>query len=248
MDALDAIKFNLIDGLEHSSMPNYIGTCVKCRKPIGGDHADGMSFMRDGIKTYYHRTCFTCNICQKDIGDGTFFLHEANPVCVSCYDNQICGFCDVCGKSMSNGVIIQAASKKYHPECFKCVNCDTGVRDQYYERNGNVFCENCYYDAYIPLCFKCNKKIAPETDGKLTVVEWQDRQFHQKCFSCDNCGTPFDDLKALTYNKHLYCDNCYSVVNKPAPKEETASQPSTPLGNAPRMPLPAIGNNGTVST
>lgn len=174
-------------------------------------------------------------------------MHEKQPVCGDCYDNQICGFCDVCSKSMSNGVILQAGSKKYHPECFKCVNCDVGVRDQYYERNGSVFCEKCYYDAYIPLCYKCNLKIAPDFEGRLTVVEWQDRQFHQGCFSCDSCSTPFDDLKALNYNNNLYCDSCYNKVVQTKSSTQASNKSSTqspttsklPVQDLPRVPPPS---------
>ncbi|KAI9008190.1 hypothetical protein BC832DRAFT_553329 [Gaertneriomyces semiglobifer] len=210
---MNSLNQDLSMSMEHS---DFKGHCEVCHEPVLNDTGPGVSYTRDGIQHAFHRKCFNCNECKNMISDGSFFFHQNDDgveaaVCRTCWEERIMGICEGCGQSLvkSGGEVVKVGEgKKYHANCFTCSQCHSPLT-RYFQKDSSLFCRSCYESAYSPSCSRCNALITPEEDGKITMVEWKDRKFHQACFNCKQCGKAFEDLKALHHQGELYCKECY---------------------------------------
>jgi hypothetical protein len=71
------------------------------------------------------------------------------------------------GESIKCGVlkVVTALGKTWHPEHFCCAHCrkELGSKN-FYEREGQPYCEDDYHQLYSPRCAYCN---GPILDVKL---------------------------------------------------------------------------------
>ncbi|KAJ3014534.1 hypothetical protein HKX48_005096 [Thoreauomyces humboldtii] len=194
---------------------DFNGHCEACSEPVLNDTGPGISYTQEGIQHAYHRHCFKCEQCQTPIKDTSFFMHETKPHCQKCYEDHVLGQCGKCGKGLAGTPITKAGDRKFHPSCFTCSKCNNELQTRYFEKDGQWFCRGCYENQFVPDCSGCGQKILPDAESsKISMVQWQDKTYHQKCFACRDCNQPFNDLKALHHKKELYCQECYFKVIK----------------------------------
>lgn len=69
------------------------------------------------------------------------------------------GCCNACEKPIV-GQVITALGKTWHPEHFTCNHCnqELGTRN-FFERDGNPYCEPDYHNLFSPRCAYCNGAI-----------------------------------------------------------------------------------------
>lgn len=74
------------------------------------------------------------------------------------------GCCSACDKPIV-GQVITALGKTWHPEHFTCTHCtqELGTRN-FFERDGNPYCEIDYHNLFSPRCAYCNGPILDVID------------------------------------------------------------------------------------
>lgn len=77
------------------------------------------------------------------------------------------GCCNACDKPIV-GQVITALGKTWHPEHFTCNHCnqELGTRN-FFERDGNPYCEADYHNLFSPRCAYCNGPILDVTPQLL---------------------------------------------------------------------------------
>lgn len=54
--------------------------------------------------------------------------------------------------------VFTALNKSWHPECFKCEECDTPIESQYKMKGNNAYHMNCAVES----CYVCKKSLSGE--------------------------------------------------------------------------------------
>ena len=69
------------------------------------------------------------------------------------------GCCSACDKPIV-GQVITALGKTWHPEHFTCTHCtqELGTKN-FFERDGQPYCETDYHNLFSPRCAYCNGPI-----------------------------------------------------------------------------------------
>ncbi|KAL1960559.1 hypothetical protein VTO42DRAFT_7138 [Malbranchea cinnamomea] len=126
--------------------------CRGCGEKITGksvSSADGRLTGR------YHKACFVCNVCRSPFQTADFYILNDNPYCAQHYHQLNGSLCSACNTgiegpclqteepetNVDNNSSNPGACKKYHPDCFKCRTCRVILRGDYFEWEGNVYCE-----------------------------------------------------------------------------------------------------------
>nr|XP_025123296.1 paxillin isoform X2 [Bubalus bubalis] len=113
------------------------------------------------------------------------------------------GVCGACKKPIA-GQVVTAMGKTWHPEHFVCTHCQEEIGSRnFFERDGQPYCEKDYHNLFSPRCYYCNgpildgstRKMARPTAARITLT----------------CSRP-------------------SVAAAPGPSWRTTSRPSTPSG------------------
>lgn len=75
------------------------------------------------------------------------------------------GCCNACEKPIV-GQVITALGKTWHPEHFTCNHCgqELGTRN-FFERDGQPYCEQDYHNLFSPRCAYCNGAILDVRGG-----------------------------------------------------------------------------------
>jgi paxillin len=113
------------------------------------------------------------------------------------------GFCSGCDKPIV-GQVITALGKQWHPEHFTCNHCnqELGTRN-FFERDGNPYCEPDYHNLFSPRCAYCNAAIL---DKCVTAL---DKTWHTEHFFCSQCGKQFGDEGFHERDGKPYCRKDY---------------------------------------
>ncbi|CRL02588.1 CLUMA_CG015798, isoform B [Clunio marinus] len=113
------------------------------------------------------------------------------------------GCCSACDKPIV-GQVITALAKTWHPEHFTCNHCnqELGTRN-FFERDGNPYCEADYHNLFSPRCAYCN---GPILDKCVTAL---DKTWHTEHFFCAQCGQQFGDDGFHERDGKPYCRNDY---------------------------------------
>ncbi|CAO1368440.1 unnamed protein product [Diamesa hyperborea] len=113
------------------------------------------------------------------------------------------GCCNACDKPIV-GQVITALGKTWHPEHFTCNHCnqELGTRN-FFERDGNPYCEADYHNLFSPRCAYCN---GPILDKCVTALE---KTWHTEHFFCAQCGQQFGDEGFHERDGKAYCRNDY---------------------------------------
>lgn len=138
------------------SRPRPKGRCRGCGELIQGksvSSADGRLTGR------YHRACFVCCYCYVPFRTADFYVLDDRPYCAQHYHELNDSLCRTChtgieGKYLETverqgrGV---ADRQKFHPNCLRCRACRVLLQGDYFEWNGQVFCErDAFRAAWTP--------------------------------------------------------------------------------------------------
>lgn len=209
--------------------PSDQRNCAKCGIPCGSMP----TIIYDGKR--YHQQCFVCDSCNQPIeAEKEFSLKDDG--------RMICGRCTVfpvcagCHKKMT-GTITHANGKQYHPDCFKCEECNTKLVGGYAKVGDRCVCKACATklsgqkssggpgqkisggpggkSAEAPACVRCGKAVT----GRFIRADKGDA-FHPECFTCAFCNDPLksyvrDENRKFTYQKALYvCPCCAPLLQQ----------------------------------
>uniref|UniRef100_A0AAQ4NNB6 LIM zinc-binding domain-containing protein n=1 Tax=Gasterosteus aculeatus aculeatus TaxID=481459 RepID=A0AAQ4NNB6_GASAC len=95
------------------------------------------------------------------------------------------GVCGACCKPIV-GQVVTAMGRTWHPEHFVCTHCQEEIGSRnFFEREGQPYCETDYHHLFSPRCYYCN---GPILDKVVTAL---DRTWHPEHFFCAQCGSFF---------------------------------------------------------
>lgn len=187
----------------------------------------------------FHMSCFTCaGPCQENLVNATkkYFFREPiegqhehpTVICEPCYllNRPDCGLCE---KKIGNSNFIESCGKCWHPECFRCFNCEASLSDavNVYEHNDHAYCRDCFFaekgidsEELSADCGICKKTI-DETDRKIAAKE-MGLCFHYECFKCSNGEHQIESDFCMVGEKLLCGDHLREL--KRAQEEARASK------------------------
>ncbi|XP_008296098.1 paxillin isoform X4 [Stegastes partitus] len=95
------------------------------------------------------------------------------------------GVCGACCKPIV-GQVVTAMGRTWHPEHFVCTHCQEEIGSRnFFEREGQPYCEKDYHNLFSPRCYYCN---GPILDKVVTAL---DKTWHPEHFFCAQCGSFF---------------------------------------------------------
>ncbi|CAL8337908.1 unnamed protein product [Lota lota] len=95
------------------------------------------------------------------------------------------GVCGACKKPIV-GQVVTAMGRTWHPEHFVCTHCQDEIGSRnFFERDGQPYCEKDYHNLFSPRCHYCN---GPILDKVVTAL---DKTWHPEHFFCAQCGSFF---------------------------------------------------------
>lgn len=121
--------------------------CHKCSKIIDGQVFEFMGDANNPPKKF-HLACFTCEIGNHVIGEGTsFHVHNEKVFCPQHYEEHFLQKCKGC-KKVINGAYIQILDSTFHPECWKCEMCSMVISaDNCGQHDKKFYCKSCLSSA-----------------------------------------------------------------------------------------------------
>lgn len=207
-EELDALTDLLVKNLENSSDPDFFGICSKCGHKVLGE-GDGCNAM----DKLFHIKCFTCDKCGCQLTGKVFYKVNDQVLCEKDYMATL-EKCWDCNKYIIDR-ILRATGKCFHPDCFKCEVCYRKLDGvQFTVDNFNkVHCIEDYYRKYSPRCASCNQLIIPDEGQDETVrIVSMNKDFHVKCYICEDCNAPLSSEKGgsgcYPLDGHLLCQDC----------------------------------------
>ncbi|MCJ1398082.1 hypothetical protein MMC11_001279 [Xylographa trunciseda] len=114
------------------------GNCRGCGELIQGksvSSADGRLTGR------YHKQCFVCQTCKEPFQTTDFYVIDNNPYCARHYHELNGSLCKTCDRGIEGQYLETEVKQKFHPHCFTCQECHKILRNDYFELNGKIFCE-----------------------------------------------------------------------------------------------------------
>ncbi|ODN02695.1 Paxillin [Orchesella cincta] len=107
-------------------------------------------------------------------------------------------------------LVVTALGKTWHPEHFTCAHCrqELGSKN-FYEREGQPYCEDDYHKLYSPRCAYCN---GPILDKCVTAL---DTNWHPEHFFCAHCGKQFGQEGFHEKDGKPYCRSDYLSLFAP---------------------------------
>lgn len=129
-----------------------------------------------------------------------------------------CIICAGCLNVLNEENYISALGNDWHTECFRCSVCDRALSSWYFEKDGLLFCQVDYWNAYGEACQQCTQVIT----GPVMVAG--EHRFHPECFACGCCSSFIEDGEpyALVERSKLYCGVCYKQYMQPLERGATA--------------------------
>jgi hypothetical protein len=184
---------------------HFAERCCECSEPI----CNGKSTGYNGKS--YHFDCFRCSLCNKVISGGEFAEHDSKRCCVECYDQHFSIKCCKCLKIILNGQYINYNDKMFHPNCFRCDNCNKVITDKEFPtHDGKPCCVQCYDEHFSSKCVYCLKSIS-----NAKSIIYNDKKYHEDCFRCGQCDKVMTDSKFHTNNSKPCCNQCYDQIFAP---------------------------------
>jgi hypothetical protein len=105
--------------------------------------------------------------------------------------------------------VINAMQQSWHPQCFKCINCQSELANIGYVKNsGRPLCKPCaaeFKGSGKAICYKCH---FPIHDGGITHHGNKYHSHHFNCFKCQDTLTS----KAREHMGDLYCLRCFDKL------------------------------------
>uniref|UniRef100_A0A673G3C5 Paxillin-like n=2 Tax=Sinocyclocheilus rhinocerous TaxID=307959 RepID=A0A673G3C5_9TELE len=100
--------------------------------------------------------------------------------------------------------VVTAMGRTWHPEHFVCTHCQEEIGSRnFFEREGQPYCERDYHHLFSPRCYYCN---GPILDKVVTAL---DRTWHPEHFFCAQCGAFFGPEGFHEKDGKAYCRKDY---------------------------------------
>ncbi|XP_043094522.1 paxillin a [Puntigrus tetrazona] len=113
------------------------------------------------------------------------------------------GVCGACKKPIA-GQVVTAMGRTWHPEHFVCTHCQEEIGSKnFFERDGQPYCEKDYHSLFSPRCYYCN---GPILDRVVTAL---DKTWHPEHFFCAQCGSFFGPEGFHEKEGKAYCRKDY---------------------------------------
>ncbi|XP_068171365.1 paxillin-like isoform X3 [Antennarius striatus] len=113
------------------------------------------------------------------------------------------GVCGACKKPIV-GQVVTAMGRTWHPEHFVCTHCQEEIGSRnFFEREGQPYCEKDYHSLFSPRCHYCN---GPILDKVVTAL---DKTWHPEHFFCAQCGAFFGPEGFHEKDGKAYCRKDY---------------------------------------
>ncbi|CAL8073071.1 unnamed protein product [Calicophoron daubneyi] len=118
----------------------YAQRCTKCGEVI-----------RRGGVTYkgnpWHKECFTCTHCGKQLAGLKFTSKDEQPYCADCYGELFAKKCTKCGKPITGFggcKFISFEDRHWHSECFLCSKCGCNLVGRgFLTCDDQIMCSDC---------------------------------------------------------------------------------------------------------
>lgn len=95
----------------------------------------------------YHKACFVCNDCRAPFQTADFYVLDDRPYCGQHYHERNGSLCASCNTGIEGQYLETNESTrsngraKFHPDCLRCYTCRIVLNGEYFEWNGQVYCE-----------------------------------------------------------------------------------------------------------
>ncbi|MEQ2214387.1 hypothetical protein XENOCAPTIV_004513 [Xenoophorus captivus] len=144
------------------------------------------------------------------------------------------GVCGACCKPIV-GQVVTAMGRTWHPEHFVCTHCQEEIGSRnFFEREGQPYCEKDYHNLFSPRCYYCNGPIldecfTPFVNGSFFEHDGQpfcEVHYHERRGSlCSGCQKPITGRCITAMSKkfhpeHFVCAFCLKQLNKGTFKEQ----------------------------
>ncbi|CAJ0592436.1 unnamed protein product [Cylicocyclus nassatus] len=189
-----------------------VGLCANCRRPMY--ETEDRYKINDST---YHKACFTCEVCGKELREQQFYLDDGRFYCKQDYlynmDKKVTR-CFQCKEPIQD-MVLSALNRNYHPACFRCAGCGICLDGVPFalDKENQVYCMPDYHERFAPRCYRCRMPILPdENTGETVRIVALENNYHIECYSCEGCGLKLtDDGDACCYplGKHLLCERCH---------------------------------------
>eukprot|EP00112_Aurelia_sp_Birch-Aquarium-sp1_P012577 Seg2645.3 transcript_id=Seg2645.3/GoldUCD/mRNA.D3Y31 product="Actin-binding LIM protein 1" protein_id=Seg2645.3/GoldUCD/D3Y31 len=135
-------------------------------------------------------------------------------------------FCGKCNK-ICYGEVLEAHGEFFHQNCFKCKACLRELMTNgFFLFENEFYCTNDYNKLFGIKCAGCDNFIEGESISIL------DDSFHEECFICATCRTPFPPGAKVNLNGNDYiCENCVQGVDGAPPPVQTQEGTCAGCGN-----------------
>lgn len=118
------------------------GDCAACQQPIYGKSVKAAGGKLTGR---YHKECFACKTCQAPFPTAEFYVLNNAPYCGRHYHEMNGSLCRKCDSGIEGQYLETDRMEKYHAHCFSCQECRVRLTEDYFEVNGQPFCERHAY-------------------------------------------------------------------------------------------------------
>lgn len=169
----------------------------------------------------FHSNCFCCMSCHRPLQGMQFYDRDGAPQCEDCYMNSL-AICSRCGERITDRVL-KAVGQCFHAHCFRCSTCSCVLEGAPFitDDNNNPYCVQDYHRRFSPLCVSCNEPIIPAPGSEETVrVVALDKNFHLKCYRCEDCARPLsieaDENGCYPLDGKILCMKCHTKRAKQA--------------------------------
>lgn len=169
----------------------------------------------------FHSNCFCCMSCHRPLQGMQFYDRDGSPQCEDCYMSSL-AVCSRCGERITDRVL-KAVGQCFHAQCFRCSTCSCVLEGAPFitDDNNNPYCVQDYHRRFSPLCVSCNEPIIPAPGSEETVrVVALDKNFHLKCYRCEDCARPLsieaDENGCYPLDGKILCMKCHTQRAKRA--------------------------------
>ncbi|KAK9479104.1 hypothetical protein V1514DRAFT_329194 [Lipomyces japonicus] len=157
--------------------------CAHCHKQLESPTIRAMNLN-------FHRDCFVCSDCGKSVLNRFFpfevldeSTHSSKPIplCERDFFRRKSLLCHVCDEAL-RGDYVMAVGHKYHLEHFTCSICPRvfGANDNYYERDGAVYCHYHFSTLFAERCEGCHRAILKQFIENLR--NGRHEHWHPECY------------------------------------------------------------------
>uniref|UniRef100_A0A6I8PMY1 Four and a half LIM domains protein 3 n=2 Tax=Ornithorhynchus anatinus TaxID=9258 RepID=A0A6I8PMY1_ORNAN len=180
----------------------FSSQCTACGETV----MPGSRKLEYGGQTW-HEHCFLCSGCEQPLGSRSFVPDKGAHYCVPCYESKFAPRCARCKKTLTQGGVTYR-DEPWHRECLVCTGCGTPLAGQQFTSQGDdPYCVACFGERYAPKCSGCGQPITAGLGGGK-YLSFEERHWHQDCFSCARCTTSLVGQGFVPDGNQLLCRAC----------------------------------------